>query len=260
MGVSFLLDVTQSNGMRTNLEVDEPSTLTIADVKQTLSNSMNGTPTASELTLTDRSGTVLRNDQTIDEAHLDSLNNRIRMDAPSFHETPRASTTAEFVGYLILSLVLLVLLFVFISFSESAYDAVERVYTRMSRRQWREGRPSVLVELVVFFGVLAFFGIMMWQLAAHTSSSDAANTYGSNPSYPNPSDPQNPEYVNVPKERKKKMTTKERVLAVLSTFVAVLLIALIAYAFQSTWVQGKIQGMRDHIGNLRNREVNQRMT
>lgn len=254
MGVSFLLDVTQSNGIRTNLEVDDPSTLTIADVKQTLSNTMNGTPPAYEITLTDRSGTVLLDDRTIEEAHLDSLNNRIRMDAPSLRKHTRASTTAEFVGYLILSLVLLVLLFVFISFSESAYDAVEQVYTRMSRRQWREGRPSVLVELMVFFGVLVFFGIMMWQLAVHGSSSDAANKYGSNPSYPNPTDPQHPEHTNVPKERKKKMTTKERVLAVVGTLVLVLLIALIAYAFQSTWVQGKIQGMRDHIGNRRNRE------
>ena len=51
MGVSFLLDVTQSNGMRTNLEVDDSSKLTIADVKQTLSNTMNGTPPVYEITL-----------------------------------------------------------------------------------------------------------------------------------------------------------------------------------------------------------------
>lgn len=253
----FLLDVTLTNGAHTSLEVSDPGTLTIYDVKDALYG-VSGKVPANEMTLTDHNGTVLQDEQTVADARLDSVNNRVTVDAPALRaraEGVGVSTTAAFVGYLVLSLVLLVLFFVFISFSESAYDAVERTYTRLSRRQWREGRPSVLVELLIFFAVLLFFGIMMWQLAVHGSSSDAANTYGSSPVYPNPNDPLRPEHIDVPKERKKKMTTKERVLAIVGTVVLVLLVALVAYACRSKWVQGKIQELRDHTSNRRNRET-----
>ena len=254
---AFTLDVVMTNGQQTRLEVPDPDTLTVYDVKSAMYAPSGNVP-AEAMTLTDHSGTVLQDNQTVVSAHLDAFNNRVTLDAPALRAQVTGvgvSTTAQFVGYLVLSLVLLVLLFVFISFSESAYDAVERTYTRLSRRQWREGRPSVLVELLIFFVVLLFFGIMMWQLAVHASSSDAANKYGSSPVYPNPDDPLRPEDVDVPKERKKKMTTKESVLAIVGTMVLVLLVALVAYAFRSKWVQGKIQDLRDHTSNRRNRET-----
>ena len=252
---AFTLDVVMTNGQHRSLEVPDPATLTVYDVKSAM-YAVSGDVSAEAMTLTDHNGTVLQDNQTVSEAHLDALNNRVTLDAPALRaqvSNVGVSTTATFVGYLVLSIVLLVLLFVLLSFSESAYDAVERTYTRLSRRQWREGRPSVLVELLIFFAVLLFFGIMMWQLAVHGSSSDAANTYGSSPIYPNPDDPLRPEQVDVPKERKKKMTTKERVLAIVGTVVLVLLVALVAYAFRSKWVQGKIQEIRDHTSNRHNR-------
>lgn len=254
---AFTLDVVMTNDQRTSLEVPDPATLTVYDVKSAMYAASGNVP-AEAMTLTDHNGTVLQDSQTVDSVHLDALNHRVTLDAPALRAQvtgASVSTTATFIGYLVLSLVLLILFFVFISFSESAYDAVERTYTRLSQRQWREGRPSVLVELLIFFAVLLFFGIMMWQLAAHGSSSDAANTYGSSPVYPNPDDPLRPEHIDVPKERKKKMTTKERVLAIVGTVVLVLLIALVAYALRSKWVQGKIQELRDHTSNRRNREM-----
>ena len=193
-------------------------------------------------------------DGTIADAHLDSLNNRVKLDAPALHKGVDVSTTAMFVGYLVLSLVLLVLFFVFISYSESAYDAIERTYTRLSKRQWREGRQSVFIELIIFFAVLLFFSILLWQLAVQGAKSDAANEYGSDPVYPNPEDPLQPENADVPKERKKKMTIKDRIIAIVSIIAFVLFVALIAYTFSSEWAQDKIQDIRDHIGNRRNRE------
>lgn len=240
---AFLLDVVLTNGQRMSLDVSDPATLTVYDVKSAMFTGSGNIP-AEEMTMMDHNGTVLQDEQTVDNAHLDALNNRVTLDAPALRaqvEGVSVSTTATFVGYLVLSLVLFVLFFVLSSFSESAYNAVERTYTRLSKRQWREGRPSVLVELLIFFSVLLFFGILMWQLALQGSSSDAANQYGSSPVYPNPDDPLQPAHVDVPKERKKKMTTKERILAVVGVLVLVLLVALIAYAFRSKWVHGKIR-------------------
>lgn len=250
---SFELQVEYADGTTTRLEIDSPSTLTVRDVKAALYSPTGGLG-PDQMWVTDVQGQLLSDDQTVAGAHLDALNNRVRLGTTGDRRRAPASTTAEFVGYLVLSLVLLVLFFVFISYSESAYDAIERSVTRYSRRQWRAGRPSVLVELVIFFGVLLFFGVLMWQLAVQGSSNDAANTYGSSPVYPNPDDPLSPEHVDVPKERKKKMTTKERVLAVVGVVVLVLLVALVAYALRSKWVQGKIQDLRDHTSNRFNRQ------
>lgn len=249
----FLLDVVSTTGTRTSLQVDDPSTMTVSDLKDALSMPNGGVP-ANEMILSDSHNTVLNDTQTVSAAKLDALNHRVHLDSPAFRQPIPASTTAEFVGYLVLSMVFLVLLFVFISYSESAYDAAERVYSRLSKRQWREGRPSVLVELVVFFGVLLFFGAMMWQLAAHSSPSHAANRYGTSPVYPNPNDPLKSEHVDVPETRKKKMTTKERILAVVGVIVLVLLIALVAYCYKSKWVQSNLQVLRDHTSNRWNRQ------
>ena len=109
----------------------------------------------------------------------------------------------------------------------------------------------MLVELLIFFAVL-LSKIMMWQLP-HGSSSDAANKYGSSPVYPNPNDPLRPEHIDVPKERKKKMTTKERVLAIVGT---------VCRCWSRSWrtlvqqmVQGRYRFLRDHTSNRRNHET-----
>ena len=92
---------------------------------------------------------------------------------------------------------------------------------------------------------------MIWQLAVQTSSSDYANQYGTSTIYPNTDDPlkSSETDIEIPKARKKKMTTKERVLSILLVIVVILLVILLSYAYRNKWVQDKFTEIREHTSN-----------
>lgn len=239
----LILEVTTNHGHLEKLEIDNPETKTVYDLKNTLSVPYE-IPIL-HMTITDVHGNVLQDNQTVSDANLDAVNNRVTLTSPMLRQTVPQNSSAKFVGYSILVLIALLLLFMLVGFAESSYNSVERMFKRMSTSQWREGRPSVFVELLIFFSVLVLFGLMVWQLALNTSSSDAANEYGSSDIYPNPNDPLQPESAPIPAERSKKLSIKQRLLAILGVIVIVLVLVLIAYCLKSEKVQDVVHRLVD---------------
>ena len=238
------LEVTTSQGHTEKLEIDDPETKTVYDLKNTLSVPYE-IPII-HMTLTDIHGNVLQDSQTVSDAKLDAVNHRITLVSPMLAKPVPQNTPLKFAGYLILVVFALLVLFVIVGFAESSYNSVNNMFKRMSTTQWREGRPSVFVELLIFFGVLVLFGLMVWQLALNTSGSDAANEYGSSDIYPNPEDPLQPvETAPVPTERPKKLSIKQRILAILGVIVIVLLLVLIAYCLKSEKIQDAVHRLVD---------------
>jgi hypothetical protein len=239
----LILEVTTTHGHLEKLEIDDPDTKTVYDLKNTLSVPYE--IPIQHMTITDTHGNVLQDNQTVSEVKLDAVNNRVTLTSPMFRPSVSQNSSAKFVGYLILVLIALLLLFVIVGFAESSYNSVNSMFKRMTTKQWREGRPSVFVELLIFFGVLVLFALMIWQLALNTSSSDAANEYGSSDIYPNPNDPLQPDSVPIPAERPKKLSIKQRLLAILGVIVIILLLILVAYFLKNEKVQDAVHRLVD---------------
>lgn len=243
MPASYTIIGTDPQGVQYPLDVDDQTR--IADVKATLGKEA-GLGVSDDVTMS-RNGNALDGFATVADAQLNRVT-RFEFTSKAFASRTiqgdtSGSTTAAFVGYVVLSGVLLVLLFVLVSYTESAYRGAEGLFERLRSQKWRAERQPVIVELVIFGLVLLGFGSLLWALAATTHPNEAANRYGGSPTFPNTNDPAN---SHVPKDRHKGHTHKQTVIAILSVVGIFTLFGIVALLCKS-------ERVRDGIDQLRHR-------
>jgi hypothetical protein len=131
---------------------------------------------------------------------------------------PRSSSI-EFAGYVVTSIIILMILFMVVSYAESAYNSVESLVNRLYVRRWKLERPPVFIEIFVFLAVLICFAVLMWKLAI----------------IPPPAKPDPPSQPTIPSKPKpppvppkKDQTQNHKLWMIMGVIVAIIIVVAVA--------------------------------